>query len=578
MPDGEWETDVLIIGAGGAGLRAALEARERGADVLVLSKGVAGRSGTTPSALTGYQAAFGHADPADSPLIHYEDTLRNGRYLSDPELARILAEESPASVLELERLGVRFQKTPDGRFVQKRLDDSQSYPRSVRIGDTLGLPIMAALRRAARARGVRTASDVFVARLAVEDGRVVGVVGFDLRTGGTVSVRAGAVVLATGGAGELYALSSNPPESTGDGYLLAYREGAELVDMEFFLFVGHAVLHPRSARGVLYPFQYLLGLGARHLYNARGEAFIGRYTPDGSVNPSRDLYARAIHWEARAGRGSEHGGAYFDPASLPRKVLERELPSQTRFLEAVGGTARAPLEVGVASHFLCGGVVIDEDCRTRLDGLFAVGETAGGVHGGARIGGNALAELFVFGRRAGAAAAGTAQAVRRGRAAVPLLEELAGRERRRLDLFLKRRGGSRPAEVRRRLQRIMWDDVSVVRNGDDLARALAEIRALRDALAGAGPASADPRCNLDVLAALELDFMTELAEIVALAALTREESRAAHFREDFPQERPEWHGNLLVARGPDGPVLTRRAALASCPPQSGVSGGAEAQA
>lgn len=574
MPDKEWETDVLIIGAGGAGLRAALEAREHGADVLVLSKGVAGRSGSTPTALTGYQAAFGHADSADSPRVHYEDTLRNGRYLSDPRLARILAQEAPASVLDLERLGVRFQKTADGRFVQKRLDDSQSYPRSVRAGDTLGLSIMAALRRAARVRGVRLMSDVFITRLAVEGGRAVGAVGLDLHTGGTVSVRAGAVVLATGGAGELYALSSNPPEATGDGYLLAYREGAELVDMEFFLFVGHAVLHPRSARGVLYPFQYLLELGARHLYNARGETFIGRYTPDGSVNPSRDRYARAIHWEVRAGRGSEHGGAYFDPASLPHEVLERELPTQTRFLEAVGGDTRAPLELGVASHFLCGGVVIDEDCRTRIDGLFAVGETAGGVHGGARIGGNALAELFVFGRRAGRAAAGAARSAVRGRGE-NLLRDLAGRERRRLDVFLKRRGGPRPAEVKRRLQRLMWDNVSVVRNGDDLARALTEVRALRDAVAGAAPASADPRCNLDILAALELDFLTELAEIVTLASLTREESRAAHFREDFPAERPEWRVNLLSTRGPDGPVLTRRAALAADPVPAGAVDPAE---
>lgn len=553
-------SDVLVIGAGGAALRAALEAREQGAEVLVVAKGVAGRCGVTPTALTGYQAAFGHADPADSPEVHFRDTMKNGRYLSDPNLARILAEESPSSVLYLEKLGVRFQKTPEGRFVQKRLDDSQSYPRSVRIGDSLGLPIMAVLSRTAGKRGIRMISDMMITRLLVTGNVVLGAVGLNLDTGELVLFRAGAVILATGGASSLYALSSNSPESTGDGYMLAYREGAQLMDMEFFLFLGHAILYPESARGVLYPFQYLLGLGARHLYNAEGHTFVGDYTPDGSANPSRDLYARAIHWEVRAGRGSRHGGAYFDPFSLPRETLERELPSQTRFIESLGVDLNSPMEVGVAAHFLCGGVRIDEWCRTGIEGLFSAGEVAGGVHGGARIGGNALAELFVFGRRAGEAAAAFAKK-QKGAGNHQLEQEAHDAEQERIERLLARKDGPRPGELQHRLQQLMWEHVSVIRTREGLEEAIKTIREIRSALPLVRTASAEKRYNLDLMTALELDSMTELAGIIARAALLREESRAGHFREDFPEQKEEWNCNILVNCGNDGPLFTRRAAL-----------------
>lgn len=553
-------SDVLIIGSGGAALRAALAARERGADVLVVAKGVAGRCGVTPTALTGYQAAFGHADPADSPEVHFRDTMKNGQYLSDPGLARILAEESPASVLYLESLGVRFQKTPDGRFVQKQLDDSQTYPRSVRIGDSLGLPIMTVLARTAVKRGIRMLSDMMITRLLVNGNVAFGAVGLNLTTGALTLFRAGAVILATGGASSLYALSSNPPESTGDGYMLAYREGARLVDMEFFLFLGHAVLYPESARGVLYPFQYLLGLGARHLYNAEGHAFIGDYTPDGSLNPSRDLYARAIHWEVRAGRGSLHGGAYFDPFSLPREVLDHELPSQTKFIESLGVDLSKPMEVGVAGHFLCGGIRIDEWCRTSIDGLFSAGEVSGGVHGGARIGGNALAELFVFGRRAGEAAAAFAEE-RRGEASPGREREVLEGERERVERVLTREDGPRPGTLRHALQHVMWEQVSVIRTRHGLEDAIRRIRDIRATLPLVRAASGGRGYNLDLSAALELENMAELADIIARAALLREESRAGHFREDFPERSEEWNRNILVSCGNDGPLFTRGAVL-----------------
>ncbi len=551
-------TEILVIGSGGAALRAALAAQEQGAQVLVVSKGVAGRCGVTPTALTGYQAAFGHADSRDNPEVHFRDTMKNGCGLSDPVLARILAEESPSSVLYLEGLGVRFQKTPEGRFVQKRLDESQSYPRSVRIGDSLGLPIMTVLSATVQKRGIRMMSDILVTALLVHEGRVCGASALNMVTGELLLFRAGAVILATGGAASLYALSSNPPESTGDGYMLAYRAGAQLMDMEFFLFLGHAVLYPESARGVLYPFQYLLGLGARPLYNAEGRAFISDYTPEGVTNPSRDLYARAIHWEVMAGRGSEHGGAYFDPSSIPGDVLERELPSQTKFLRSLGVDMTRPLEVGVAGHFLCGGVRMNEWCATSVDGLFAVGEVAGGVHGGARIGGNALAELFVFGRRGGEAAA---HFVRKQGICACMEEErrLFEQERERMERLLRKKDGPRPGELCRELQDAMWKHVSVIRSRSGLEQALSRIGALRSQLPLMRTAGSSRVFNLDLRAALELENMVELAGIIAEAALLREESRAGHFREDFPEQRREWDCNILVDKGAAGPSFSRKA-------------------
>jgi fumarate reductase (CoM/CoB) subunit A len=551
----ELTTDVLIIGAGGAGLRAAIEAHRTNDKILIISKGVAGKSGTTPTALTGYQAAFGHEAPEDNPRVHFEDTMRNGQNLSNPRLVEILTEEAPQSVLDLESFGVKFQKREDGRFVQRRLDESQSYPRSVRIGDSLGAPIMAVLRRVVLQLGIKTVSDMYITKLLVNEGAVTGAIGLDLRTGRLVLLRAKTVILATGGAAEIYFLSTNPPESTGDGYVLAYREGAEIIDPEFFLFLGHAVLHPQSARGVLYPFQYLLWRGAKQIYNSKGEFFVSNYDSTGKFNPSRDIYSRAIYYEVRKGRGSKHGGAYFDLASLPLETLEKELPSQTRFLKALGVDFRLPLEVGVAAHFLCGGIRINERCETSIEGLYAAGEVAGGVHGAARIGGNALAELFVFGKRAGRFAAERALSSQSISCDLNQVDD----ECQRVLNMLKRPGlpDRRPVRLKHRLQHLMWNHVGVVRNADGLHQAISEIRKMKtDDLPKLSLTGGHRRYNLDWLDALEITGMLEIAEVIATAALARRESRATHFRDDFPEQNDvEWQKNTVVTMGEGGPGM-----------------------
>ena len=324
------ETDVLIIGGGGGGLRAAVAAHDAGARVLVLSKGIVGKSGLTQTAVTGFQVAFGYADSRDNPDVHYADSIRGGYGLADPELARIFTSEAVEAVEDIEAFGARFDREADGKLVQRKLDSSQTYPRSIKKGDSLGTPIMQALRRQINKRDIPRLHEILVTRLLMDGDRVCGAVAVDFQKGELLEIHAGAVIMAAGGAGELFPVHSNTPDSTGDGYALALDAGADLVDVEFLLMLGHAVLHPATVRGVLFTFQYLLTKGARPLFNTDGESFLSRYDPEGSDNPARHIYARAIYGEVRAGRGSPHGGAYFDPGSVSMETLRASLPSQTK--------------------------------------------------------------------------------------------------------------------------------------------------------------------------------------------------------------------------------------------------------
>jgi fumarate reductase (CoM/CoB) subunit A len=368
------------------------------------------------------------------------------------------------------------------------------------------------------------------------------------------------VILATGGAGELFPVNSNTPDSTGDGYTLALDAGADLVDMEFILMLGHAVLHPVAVRGVLYTFQYLLPKGGAPLYNAEGEPFLSRYDPEGSDNPARHIYARAIYGEVRAGRGSPHGGAWFDPASVSMETLLDTLPSQTEYLMQFGVDMRKPIEVGVAAHYICGGVKIGPNAETSLRGLYAVGECSGGVHGAARIGGNSLSELLVFGKRAGRYAAeyaATAGAVRSDGDA----EE--AEYRRVLGLLDRGRDGPRPTEVKRQLQETMDRDVGVVRNEAGLSAAIATLEALEARTLPTMAVASDDRIgNYDWIEALEVSSMVRLGRAIAGAARLRTESRGAHYREDKPSpDDGAWRRNILInADGGEIGFRTRPAA------------------
>jgi len=551
MIDDIIETDVLVIGGGGGGLRAAVEAHDAGARVLVLSKGIVGKSGLTQTAVTGFQVALGYADPRDNPSVHFADSMRGSYGLADPALVEIFTGEAIEAVEDIESFGARFDRGEDGKLIQRKLDSSQTYARSIKKGDSLGTPIMQALRRAMNKREIPRLQEIFVTRLLTEGGRAVGALAVDFRSGRLLEIRAGAVVMATGGAGEMFPVNSNTPDSTGDGYVLALDAGADLVDIEFVLMLGHAMLHPAAVRGVLFTFQYLLPKGARPLFNADGEPFLARYDPEGGDNPARHIYARAIFGEVQAGRGSPHGGAFFDPGSVSMDDLMDALPSQTKYLQSFGVDMRKPIEVGVAAHYVCGGIRIDTRAQSTLPGLFAVGECSGGAHGAARVGGNSLTEILVFGKRAGRYAAEAAAAAS---SATADRDEVEAECRRVLALLDGGRRGERPGTVKARLQRVMNDRVGVVRNDAGLAAAIAELERMEaEDLPAMALANYDRVGNYDWIEALEVTFMVRFGRMMAGAARLRTESRGAHYRDDHPErDDASWLKNIVVRRGGEG--------------------------
>ena len=551
MIDRTIETDVLVIGGGGGGLRAAIEAHAAGASVLVVSKGIAGKSGLTQTAVTGFQVALGNADPRDNPSVHFADSMRGGYDLANPDLVRAYTDEAAMAVEDIESFGARFDRGADGKLLQRGLDSSQTYPRSIRKGDALGKPIMQALRKEMAKRAIAVQNEVLITKLLKTGERVSGAVGLDFRTGAIVHFSARTVIMATGGGGELFPVNSNTPDATGDGCILALEAGADLVDMEFILMLGHAVLHPETVRGVLFTFQYLLGKGARAPFNSEGEPFLANYDPEGSPNPARHIYARGIHGEVKAGRGSPHGGVYFDPASVPYETLCNTLPSQTRFLENLGLDMQKPIEVGVAAHYFCGGIRIDPFAQSTVPGLYAVGECSGGSHGAARVGGNSLTEVLVFGKRAGRHGAETAR-----QCAAPQTDQAAleAEGKRLLAILENRGGGPRPGQVKESLRQTLGDHAGVVRNESGLRQALAHIEQLAAhdvpamSLAGTGRVG-----NYDWIQALEVASMVRLGQVVTRAALERTESRGTHYRDDFTERDDEnWLRNIVVRKQGDG--------------------------
>ena len=521
-----------------------------GARVLVVSKGIVGKSGLTRTAVTGFQVALGNTDPRDNPSVHFEDSIRGSYGLADPELVKIFTEEAPAAVADIESFGARFDRDENGDLIQQSLDSSQTYPRSIRKGDALGTPIMQALRKQMRKTNIPTLQEVLVTKLLKSGDQVTGAIAIDFRTGDLLHISAKAVIMATGGGGEIFPVHSNTPDATGDGTILALEAGADLVDMEFILMLGHAVLYPEPVRGVLFTYQYLLPKGARAPYNGEDEPFLAKYDPEGSDNPARHIYARAIHSEVRAGRGSPHGGVYFDPGTVSFDTLKETLPSQTKFLQTLGVDMRKPIEVGVAAHYFCGGIKIGPHAQSTVPGLYAVGECSGGPHGAARVGGNSLTEILVFGKRAGRHAA---EAV----ATSPFVqtdERVVDAEcKRLLDFLDPLRRGPRPATIRNRLKKTMGDHVGVIKNDAGLRQALADINTIKsDDLPSMSLASQDRVANYDWIQAIEASSMTRLGEVIAKASLERTESRGAHYREDFVhQDDDKWLQNIVVRQDAD---------------------------
>lgn len=538
-------TDVLIIGGGGAGLRAALAAREKGVTVTLVCKELMARSGSTPLASWGYAASFGHNDPADSPRQHFLDTLREGRYLADQDLVETLVQNAPACALDLERYGLKIKKQKDGRFEQIRVP-GETYPRSLII-EGGGVRIVRVLRQELlKRRNVHILEDTLIMGLLQCENSVTGAWGYNFREGSLTVIEAAGVVIATGGHGALWGLSDNPAGNIGDGYYLAYQAGAELVDLEQMLYYPMVIIDPPDAQGTLLDYEICLDAAfcAGKLLNRQGEEFIST-----SPLPARDELMQAIAREVREGRGSPHGGVYLDlsRSSKPRAEIEQyagSLLGAYRYLKDLGvDIVRNPVEIASAAHYALGGIRIDNKCCTKVDGLFAAGEVTGNIHGANRISGNALAETQVFGKIAGGSAADYVRECK-AKIASPctgklrqaaIEEQLKAAQEKLADLFNSEHPGKMsPTVMKQRVRQLMDQFVGYGRNEEGLQFALRELQRIKDKGLCQWSAKSGGIFNLVLLDALEGLVMLDVAQLVCGGALARKETRGHHYRIDYP--------------------------------------------
>ena len=573
------EHDVIVIGAGGAGLRAAIECARIGKSTGLICKSLLGKAHTV-MAEGGMAAAMGNVDARDNWKVHFRDTMRGGKFLNNWRMAELHAKEAPARVRELEDWGAVFDRTKTGLISQRNFGGHR-YPRLAHVGDRTGLELIRTLQDHGVHQGISVHMECTVLDLLKDGDRVVGALGYWRDTGRFVLFKAKAVVLATGGAGKAWRVTSNSWEYTGDGFAMAYLAGAELMDLEFTQFHPTGMVWPPSVRGTLVT-EGVRGDGGI-LKNSEGKRFMfnyisPRFAPETADTEeeanrwlkgdksarrppellTRDEVARAITAEVKAGRGSEHGGVYLDIASrVPAEVIKKKLPSmyhQFKELAEVDITKQA-MEVGPTLHYCMGGIRVDADTQmTNVPGLFAAGECAAGLHGANRLGGNSLSDLIVFGKRAGEGACNFADSKDAGK----IDDEQVKASIRRATDFLNREEGPNPFVVQEKLQAIMGDHVGIVRRGEELEQGLEKLAELK-LEADKAKAHSSSQYNAGWHTALDLRNLMISSEAVTRAALMREESRGAHTRLDFEGEREEWvKYNVIVKQGADGQMIVEK--------------------
>jgi fumarate reductase (CoM/CoB) subunit A len=532
-----YQTDVLVIGSGGAGCRAAIEAKKHGLDVIIVSKGLSFKSGCTTLAEGGYNAAFAYVDAADSIQAHLEDTLKGGGYLNDLELARILVEEAPDRLTELESYGALFDRQESGKLNQRPFG-GQTYRRTCFQGDRTGHEMMTALKEEIIRQDIQTVDEVMITSLLQDvTGQVGGACGISLSDTHFLTFLAKSTIVTTGGAGWIYPVTSNALQKTGDGYALSWNVGADLLDMEQVQFHPTGMLYPDSRRGVLVT-EAVRGEGGK-LINSEGERFMTNYDPRGEL-ATRDVVSRAIYNEIMEGRGTPNGGVYLDVTHLPPEVIEEKLETMLLQFQDVGVDIRKePMEVAPTAHHFMGGTMINPQCETNIPNLYAAGEAAGGIHGANRLGGNALADTQVFGRRAGETAAENVSKSR-----FQLDSASMDIEESKIKKLFKD-GDYYPFQLKKELQEVMWNNVAIIRREEGLKSALESIGAIKEKMnrmivpdvAG---------YNQHLQDALELENMILIAELVTKSALIREESRGAHYRADYPDRKDEWKKSIVL--------------------------------
>jgi len=573
--------DVLVIGSGGAGLRAAIEASAAGASVAVICRSLLGKAHTV-MAEGGVAAALGNVDDRDNWKVHFADTMRGGQYLNNWRMAELHAKEAPARVKELEAWGAVFDRTDDGRILQRNFG-GHKYPRLAHVGDRTGLEMIRTLQDYVIHEKVDIYQEYTIISLLKEEGRVVGAFGYDREKGLFKVFQAKAIIIATGGMGRIYKISSNSWDCTGGGISLAYHAGAELIDMEFVQFHPTGMVWPPSVRGLLIT-EGVRGEGGvlrnnqgrRFMFDDIPELYKGQTSTDeeegwrytqGDKNAkrppellTRDHVARCITREIKEGRGSPHGGVFLDIAWIKEKIsnapehIKRKLPSMYHQFKELAGVdiTKEPMEVGPTTHYIMGGVRVDADTQmTNIEGLFAAGECAAGLHGANRLGGNSLSDLLVFGQRAGEFAAKYAKGTTIGKINDEQLKEISAWA---LSAFDKgsMSGSENPFQIQTDLQEEMQKLVGIVRTEIELTEAIQKIKDFGLRITKAG-CSGNRAYNPGWHTALELKHMITVAEAIARAALERKESRGGHFREDYEQKSDAFGKvNIAIRKNSDG--------------------------
>lgn len=556
MRNEAWETheyDVIVIGAGGAGLRAAVEASSQGLKVAVVTKSLLGKAHTV-MAEGGVAASFGNLDAPDGWQTHFYDTMRSGHFINNYRMVDIFAHEAPERVLELEKWGAVFDRTPEGKIMQRAFG-AHSFRRLCHIGDHTGLELLRTMQYRSIHSGIDFFMEVTLTTLLKDGDRVAGAFGYYRADGRYVLFRAKAIILATGGWGKVYKVTSNSWESTGDGAAMAFRVGADLTDMEMVQFHPTGMVWPPGVRGILVT-EGVRGEGGL-LYNADGERFMERYDPERMELSSRDVVARSIFKEAQAGRGTPHGGAWLDISHKGAEYVKRKLPGMyEQFLTLADlDITRERFEVGPTCHYTMGGVRVDpETCSTNVPGLFAAGEVAAGLHGANRLGGNSLSDLLVFGRRAGL---GAVAFVRDYGQTMPAIDSTQiDQEIARVTKPWNQTAGENPYTIHQDLQELMTTYAGIMRSGEGLQEGLEKLTALEQRaqnMQAAGSRVYNPGWH----AVFDVQNMLLLSQAIIRSALARHESRGAHWRTDYPDELEEFQHVNYVQRWYDQAIELR---------------------
>jgi succinate dehydrogenase / fumarate reductase flavoprotein subunit len=591
--------DVLVIGAGGAGLRAAVEAREAGLRVAIICKSLFGKAHTV-MAEGGAAASMGNVNDKDSWMVHFRDTMRGGKFLNHYRMAELHAKESPDRIWELETWGALFDRTKEGTISQRNFGGHE-YPRLAHVGDRTGLELIRTMQQKIVAlqqkdgretgdmeSGIKVFAELTITDILKEGGKVAGAYGYWRESGEEVLFEAPAVVIATGGVGKTFKITSNSWEGTGDGHALALKAGANLVDMEFLQFHPTGMVWPPSVRGILVT-ESVRGEGGV-LTNNLGERFMFKYIPDvfkdkyadneaeadrwytdqdNNRRPPellpRDEVARAINSEVKAGRGTEHGGVFLDVSKrIPADVIKKRLPSMWhQFYELAGvDITKEPMEVGPTCHYVMGGVEVEPDTAAAVGvpGLFAAGEVAGGMHGSNRLGGNSLSDLLVFGRRAGM---GAVEYLKSNKAN-PVSDETIHAAAAKIQAPFDRQGGENSYSLHAELQEVTHNLVGIIRTGAELKEAIAKIADIRKRSANVA-VTGGRKFNPGFHLAFDLDNMLLVAESTAKSADSREESRGGHTRDDFPGMSNEWRQVNHISSFDGEKVNVRKQALPPMP-------------